>query len=72
MSYYYTSLTKPKKVGNSGFVKQGSNKVKSIQILLDKLNKNRADLIAIGDGENDIDMLNMRKLVLQWIMHQIV
>lgn len=44
------------------FVKKGSNKVKSIQILLDKLNKNRDDLIAIGDGENDIDMIKYAKI----------
>ena len=44
------------------FVKQGSNKVKSIQILLEKLNKNRDDLIVIGDGENDIDMIKYAKI----------
>ena len=44
------------------FVKKGSNKVKSIQILLEKLNKNRDDLIAIGDGENDIDMIKYAKI----------
>lgn len=44
------------------FVKKGCNKVKSIQILLDKLNKNRDELIAIGDGENDIDMIKYAKI----------
>ena len=39
------------------FVKKGINKVKSIQLLLDKLNISKENLIAIGDGENDLEMI---------------
>ena len=39
------------------FVQKGNNKVKSIQILLNKLNICKEEMIAIGDGENDIEMI---------------
>lgn len=39
------------------FVQKANNKVRSIQILLDKLSICKEEMIAIGDGENDIEMI---------------
>ena len=39
------------------FVKKGMTKIDAIKYLLDELNINPNELIAIGDGENDIDMI---------------
>lgn len=39
------------------FVKKGMKKVEAIKVLLDKLDISPNEVIAIGDGENDIDMI---------------
>ena len=39
------------------FVSKGMNKVKAIEMLLNKLNIDKSNVIAIGDGDNDIDMI---------------
>ena len=39
------------------FVKKGATKLKGIKKLLEKLEIDRTEIIAIGDGENDIDMI---------------
>ena len=39
------------------FVKKGITKVKAIEMLLNKLNIDKSNVIAIGDGDNDIDMI---------------
>lgn len=39
------------------FVKKGMKKIEAIKILLNKLNISTSEVIAIGDGENDIDMI---------------
>ena len=40
------------------FVKKGMKKIDAIKLLLDKLNIDSSEVIAIGDGENDIDMIS--------------
>ena len=39
------------------FVKKGMKKIEAIKFLIKKLNIDSSDVIAIGDGENDIDMI---------------
>lgn len=39
------------------FVNKGMTKVKAIELLLNELGINKEDVVAIGDGDNDIDML---------------
>ena len=39
------------------FVKKGATKLKGIKKLLEKLEIDRTEIIAIGDGENDLDMI---------------
>lgn len=39
------------------FVNKGMTKVKSIELLLNKLDIDKEDVVAIGDGDNDIDMI---------------
>lgn len=39
------------------FVSKGMTKVKAIDMLLNKLNINKSKVIAIGDGDNDIEMI---------------
>lgn len=41
------------------FVKKGMKKIKAIKLLLDKLKIDPSEVIAIGDGENDIDMIKL-------------
>ena len=39
------------------FVNKGMTKVKAIELLLNKLDINKENVVAIGDGDNDIDMI---------------
>ena len=39
------------------FVNKGMTKVKSIELLLNKLDIDKENVVAIGDGDNDIDMI---------------
>ena len=39
------------------FVAKGMTKVKAIEMLLNKLNIRKEEIIAIGDGDNDIEMI---------------
>lgn len=39
------------------FVSRGMTKVKAIELLLNKLHIDKEDVVAIGDGENDIEMI---------------
>lgn len=39
------------------FVNKGMTKVKAIDLLLNKLDINKENVVAIGDGDNDIEML---------------
>ena len=39
------------------FVKKGMKKIEAIKLLLKKLNIDSSEAIAMGDGENDIDMI---------------
>ena len=39
------------------FVNKGMTKVKAIELLLNKLNIDKENVMAIGDGDNDIDMI---------------
>lgn len=39
------------------FVNKGITKVKSIKLLLNKLDIDKENVVAIGDGDNDIDMI---------------
>lgn len=39
------------------FVNKGITKVKSIELLLNKLDIDKENVVAIGDGDNDIDMI---------------
>lgn len=39
------------------FVNKGMAKVKAIELLLNKLDIDRENVVAIGDGDNDIDMI---------------
>ena len=48
--------------GRIEFVNKGMTKVKAIKIVLDKLNISKENVIAIGDGDNDIEMLEYASL----------
>ena len=39
------------------FVNKGMTKVKAIELLLNKLDIDKENVVAIGDGDNDIDMI---------------
>ena len=39
------------------FVNKGMTKVKAIELLLNKLDIDKENIVAIGDGDNDIDMI---------------
>lgn len=39
------------------FVNKGMTKVKAIELVLNKLTIDKENVVAIGDGENDIDMI---------------
>lgn len=39
------------------FVNKGMTKVKAIEVLLNKLDIDKENVVAIGDGDNDIDMI---------------
>ena len=39
------------------FVNKGMTKLKAIKLILNKLKIDKENVVAIGDGENDIDMI---------------
>jgi HAD superfamily hydrolase (TIGR01484 family) len=43
------------------FVNKGMTKVKAIELVLNKLTIDKENVVAIGDGENDIDMIKFAK-----------
>ena len=43
------------------FVNKGMTKVKGIELVLNKLTIDKENVVAIGDGENDIDMIKFAK-----------
>ena len=43
------------------FVNKGMTKVKAIELILNKLKIDKENVVAIGDGENDIDMIKFAR-----------
>lgn len=49
-------------------INPGVNKATSLQILLEKMNLQKAEVMAIGDSNNDLPMLKKLALALLWAM----